>query len=328
MALHGNPPEAIGTLGSLFSIDFRWLNPAEWASQLWTTIQNSLNSLAQWFWDYIIQPAWNAIQNAITWVWNTIVDFMNNLINVIWGFVNDWIVKPIYGFFQTVLNRVLEKLKGIVFILITFPIMIKEAKEIPEVEDLGELGRKLLFFGLKPIFGWITSEVVYALIRGYISPPTHVIVTPPTLPRPPTLPEFNEKYANVLDGVFIQDALDLVLYEKPLVYDVVNVNDYVEIGGVFSSLLNFSDNVGVNDNVIVELSEETGIDIGLSDAVSVNDLVSVSVGSAPPVSVFVDDVVYINDLINVSLANKINIGVYDDTIVNDNVSVELETIPW
>jgi len=188
-------------------------------------ILDAIKGFADWF---IGSVMWLANQ-----IWSSIVQFFQSV------FVN-----PVVNFVNFIINRIREKLKGIIFIVITFPLLIKEVRGF--VEDPSP--SKLFKIILKPIAGWIASEVLAAIIYPHFKP---ISILPPVIPPVPPIQPYVEPVILATSDIRVEDELSLTLEEEPYLFDIISVHDSL----TFSTdlLLSMQDYIVVEDELSLTL---------------------------------------------------------------------------
>ncbi|MBS7613613.1 hypothetical protein KEJ48_05155 [Candidatus Bathyarchaeota archaeon] len=258
---------------SFFTFDWRWINPFEWGNAIRDALIGSIQNIIANLHQYVITPLMNAIMDFTRWFWDNLVTLFNSLFSALINFIYTWIVNPIIGLFQTALNRLRDKMRGILYITITMPLLIKEAKSLHEAESLYDMFRKGLFFIFKPVIGYFTTEILYAVISGYLQP---VYIPPVTPPTPPSLPKIGEININVTDYVSVTDSTSITLTTYPSIFDTVAINDIVTVELIIGErVIEVADEVSINDSVTVELISPPEILIDIYDDVVINDEITV-----------------------------------------------------
>ena len=116
--------------------------------------------------------------------------------------------------------------------------MIKEVRGF--VEDPSP--SKLFKIVMKPIAGWIASEVLSAIIYPHFKP---ISILPPVIPSMPPVQPYAEPAIAVTSDIRVEDELSLTLEEEPYLLDVISVHDSL----AFSTdlLLSMQDYIVVED---------------------------------------------------------------------------------
>lgn len=296
---------------SLFSINFDWLHPDQWGQALWDAFKKAIESILSFLNQYVFQPIVQALKDFFQWAWTQIQNIFNAVVQAIMNFVYSWIVNPILGFFQMILNRIVAKLKGVIYITIVTPLMIREAKSFIEAPSM----RKLGFLIAKPFIGYLASELIY----GFLFPQVHpVTITPRLPPTTPTLPPLGEVSSLMNDLVSVSDVVSTELIEhletapsdtvsvsdsvvtellapyETSIYDTVNVSD-TAVSEILELLSSISDTVNVSDSVSTEVSSLIGFDTLISKyippTVSIGFDTLISKYIPPPVSIGFDTLI-------------------------------------
>ena len=296
---------------SLFSINFDWLHPDQWGQALWDAFKKAIESILSFLNQYVFQPIVQALKDFFQWAWTQIQSIFNAVVQAIMNFVYSWIVNPILGFFQMILNRIVAKLKGVIYITIVTPLMIREAKSFIEAPSM----RKLGFLIAKPFIGYLASELIY----GFLFPQVHpVTITPRLPPTTPTLPPLGEVSSLMNDLVSVSDVVstellgpleiapsdivsvsDSVVTEllapyETSIYDTVSVSD-TAVSEILELLSSISDTVNVSDSVSTEVSGLIGFDTLISKyippTVSIGFDTLISKYIPPPVSIGFDTLI-------------------------------------
>jgi hypothetical protein len=166
-------------------------------------ILDAIKGFGEWIWNGLVAIG-NAITSALTWLFQTI-------------FVN-----PIVGLFNAILNKIREKIKGIIFIVTTVPWTIREARALMEKPSL----KGFVKLAMKPLLGYAVSEITYALISPYLKP---VTITPPMIPSIAPFPSAPTPPFSATDYVRINDYLSTELTDIVGLSDRISVDEEVSI---------------------------------------------------------------------------------------------------
>ena len=187
----------------------------------------------------------DAIKGFGEWIWNGLCAIGNAIWNALTWFFQTVFVNPIIGLFNWIMNKIREKLKGIIFIVITIPSMIREIRALMKSPSVKGVVKIIA----KPFFGYVVSELAYAVISSFlfptqVTPPTISTVTPfPTAPAPPP---------SLTDYVRVNDYLTIELTDVTSLSDRISLEEVIalETYGAYS----ISDSVSVNDWLTITLS--------------------------------------------------------------------------
>jgi hypothetical protein len=188
-------------------------------------ILDALKTLGKWIWDGLVAIG-NAILNALTWFFKTVF------------------VDPITALFNFILNKIREKLKGIIFIVITIPSMIKEIREIMHKPSLKGVAK--LF--IKPLIGYAISELAYAVISPFLFP---VSVQAPTIPTLSPLPPAPTPPPVYVDTLRIDEIIKFETYPRVKLSDTITISEFFRLE-LYKRLV-ISDTIPLSDLVYVEL---------------------------------------------------------------------------
>jgi hypothetical protein len=184
----------------------------------------------------------DAIKGFGEWIWNGLVAIGNAIWNALVTFFQVVFVNPIVGIFNFIMNKIREKLKGIIFIVITIPSMIREIRVLMKSPSI----KGILKFIAKPIVGYVVSEITYAVISPFLFP---TYVTPPQIPYVTPFPQAPAP--------------------PPALVDYIRINDYISME--LTDTYKLSDYVRIEDAIKLELVTTTSI----SDGISISDLLSI-----------------------------------------------------
>jgi hypothetical protein len=188
-------------------------------------ILDALKTLGKWIWDGLVAIG-NAIFRALTWFFKTVF------------------VDPITALFNFILNKIREKLKGIIFIVITIPSMIREIRELMHKPSLKGVAK--LF--IKPLIGFAVSELAYAVISPFLFP---VSISPPTIPTFSPLPPAPTPPPVYVDTLRIDEITKFETYPRVKLSDTITLSEFFRIE-LYKRLV-VSDATTLSDLIYVEL---------------------------------------------------------------------------
>ena len=251
------------------------------------------------FKEMVIDPLWNAIIGFISWLWSAIANAINTVVQAIVNFFYDYFIKPIYNFFQTLLNRIISKLDGILFILFTLPPLIKTGKEaIEEGVNLKKIGKMFLM----PITGYLTSQLVSEFIKSMITAP--ITIKPPQPPAIPTLPiqlpSLNTIPISPSDRMNVSDSISVELIEKYLyarASDYINFTDMISIQTLANPQIITVDRIPISDTASVKIIS-TGI--SARDSINISDVTQLTLIN--PATANVVDSIRVSDYPSVTVS--------------------------
>jgi hypothetical protein len=281
---------------------FTWLNPFEWG--------NAVRSALEGFVSWIVTK----VQEFFGWVWENIRNAVNGFVGNLMNWVQTTFINPVTATINNIFNKFVEKLKGVLFIVIVTPLMIKEIKGLVEVERLRDVIPKGIKIALKPLLGYLGIEMLWAFISQYAKP---ITITPPSIIPSPQIPPLKTVLISPIDTVEIVDSVKAETVIGPYVglSDVVDVVDSVEVTvRAMLVCISLSDTVEVLDSV--EASIISPPHIGLSDVVDVVDSVEVTV-RAMLVCISLSDTVEVLDSVKVCVGGLKQIEVTDGIMITD-----------
>ena len=143
-----------------------------WISTNITTTANMLqqgfSGFASWALD-IMETAWRRFYNLVK-------DFGNALWTNSLNILKTLVINPLWGLFETLLNKVREKLLGAIMIVTVTPIVMRGVKQVAEGKIRS--GLNTIIFG--PLAGGIASFILYGIVSGYV--PQNPIKLPEIFP--------------------------------------------------------------------------------------------------------------------------------------------------
>jgi len=210
-------------------------------------ILDALKTLGKWIWDGLVAIG-NAIFSALTWFFKTVF------------------VDPITSLFNWILNRIREKLKGIIFIVITVPSMIREIRELMHKPSWKGIAK--LF--IKPFIGYAVSELAYAMISPFLFP---VSIQPPTIPTLSPLPPAPTPPPVYVDTLRIDEITKFETYPRVKLYDTITLSEFFRLE-LYKRLV-VSDAIPLSDLVYVELYGRSGF----VDVIGIGELLTLELYS-------------------------------------------------
>jgi hypothetical protein len=189
-------------------------------------ISDALEVLGEWILDGLCAIG-NAIWSALTWLFQTVF------------------VDPVVGLFNWIMNKIREKLKGIIFIVITIPSMIREIRSLMKSPSIKGVVKIIA----KPFFGYVVSELAYAVISPFLFPTQ---ITPPTIPSATPFPSAPAPPPSLTDYVRVNDYLTIELTDVTSLSDRISLEEVItlETYGTYS----MSDSASVTDWLTLTLS--------------------------------------------------------------------------
>jgi hypothetical protein len=143
------------------------------------------------------------------------------------------------------MNKIREKLKGIIFIVITIPSMIREIRALMKSPSIKGVVKLIA----KPFFGYIISELAYAVISPFLLPTQ---VTPPVIPSVTPFPSAPAPLPSMTDYVRVNDYLAIELTDVTLLSDRISLNEAITLETY--KAYSMSDSISVTDWLTVALS--------------------------------------------------------------------------
>lgn len=236
--------------------------PIAWlANAVYSVVSTTGNNI----FGFTLLPIFDAIKSLLEQVWNFLAGIVNSIWNAIVAFITNVIVNPLKALIQSALNRLYNKLEGVIFIVVTVPLMVAEAKNIMEKPSL----KGILFFALKPILGMVTSKVIGSILKPMLRPVTIAPSTPSTttlIPPPPeiTIPAY--------DSVTVEDMLTFDIYTMPSYTEIIGIEDYATLETI--PPLSGLETITIED----QLTLATYPAIRLTDQITVEDTLIIGVG--------------------------------------------------
>jgi hypothetical protein len=200
----------------------------------------------------------DALKSFGEWIWNGLCAIGNAIIRAITWFFQTVFINPIVGLFNLILNRIREKLKGIIFIIVTVPWTIREIRQLVE-KPTAKGFLKLLF---KPLIGYAVSEIGSAIISSFMFP---VTVRPPTIPTLSPFPPAPPPPPIYLDDIIITDKLSIAYFPTTQLSDSIAISD--ELSVAETKTVSLSNSIPIEDS----LSAEYQIATNLYDNISISD---------------------------------------------------------
>jgi phage-related protein len=159
-------------------------------SDVWSAVQSIIASVVAWISTNITSTANTLLQSFTgftTWsldimetAWRRFYDLIKDFGNTLWtnslNILKTLVVDPLWGFFETLLNKVREKLLGAIMIVTVTPIVIRGVKQVAQGKIRS--GLNTIIFG--PIAGGIASFILYGIVSGYV--PQNPIKLPEIFP--------------------------------------------------------------------------------------------------------------------------------------------------
>jgi len=184
----------------------------------------------------------DAIKGFGEWIWNGLCAIGNAIWNALTWFFQTVFVNPIVGLFNWIMNRIREKLKGIIFIVITIPSMIREIRALMKSPSIKGVVKLIA----KPFLGYVVSELAYAVLSPFLFP---VQATPPVIPSatpfvtapapPPSLTDYvrvNDyltieltDVTSLSDRILLDEVITLETYETYSMSDRLSVTDWLTL---------------------------------------------------------------------------------------------------
>ena len=158
--------EAWGALQSFIGSAMSWIS---------TNITTTASMLLQGFSGFI-SWALDIMETAWRRFYNLVRDFGNALWTNSLNILKTLVINPLWGLFETLLNKVREKLLGSIMIVTITPIVMRGVKQVAGGKIRS--GLNTIIFG--PLAGGIASFILYGIVSGYV--PQNPIKLPEIFP--------------------------------------------------------------------------------------------------------------------------------------------------
>jgi phage-related protein len=156
----------------------------------WSALQSFIGSAMSWIATNITTTANTLLQgfsgftawalDIMETAWRRFYDLIRDFGNALWAnslnILKTLVINPLWGLFETLLNRVRERLLGAIMIVTVTPIVIRGVKQVAQGKIRS--GLNTIIFG--PIAGGVASFILYGIISGYI--PQNPIKLPEIFP--------------------------------------------------------------------------------------------------------------------------------------------------
>jgi len=224
-------------------------------------IAEAFSAVIQGAYDAIVKPIWNAVKGFFEFLYSSLGYAVNAVFQTVINVLYTLVINPIKLFAQEALNRLYNKLEGVIFIAIATPLTIHQARKFIEKPSL----RGAFMLALKPMIALIASKVVASLVKPMLKP---VTIAPSIPPEVQPMPPLKEITISHYDSVYVYDHLTTTAPPPLLLADQVAVDDVISIEAV--PPLSFVDYVYVTD----ELEFHEALLLSTTDSISVEDLLT------------------------------------------------------
>jgi hypothetical protein len=159
-------------------------------SDAWSALQSFIGSVMSWISTNITTTANTLLQgfsgftawalDIMETAWRRFYDLIKDFGNALWinslNILKTLVINPLWGLFETLLNKVREKLLGAIMIVTVTPIVIRGVKQVAQGKIRS--GLNTIIFG--PIAGGIASFILYGIVSGFV--PQNPIKLPEIFP--------------------------------------------------------------------------------------------------------------------------------------------------
>jgi len=159
-------------------------------SEAWSALQSFIGSVMSWISTNITTTASMLLQGFsgfASWAldimetaWRRFYNLVKDFGNALWtnslNILKTLVINPLWGLFETLLNKVREKLLGAIMIVTVTPIVMRGVKQVAEGKIRS--GLNTIIFG--PLAGGIASFMLYGIVSGYV--PQNPIKLPEIFP--------------------------------------------------------------------------------------------------------------------------------------------------
>jgi len=159
-------------------------------SEAWSALQSFIGSVMSWISTNITTTASMLLQGFsgfASWAldimetaWRRFYNLVKDFGNALWtnslNILKTLVINPLWGLFETLLNKVREKLLGAIMIVTVTPIVMRGVKQVAEGKIRS--GLNTIIFG--PLAGGIASFILYGIVSGYV--PQNPIKLPEIFP--------------------------------------------------------------------------------------------------------------------------------------------------
>jgi hypothetical protein len=232
-------------------------------------IKEVIDSLMHFAWEWIIKPLVDGVRNAMSWLFEQIGVLLNSAYQAIVNAVYNFVINPLKALVADALNRIYNKLEGVIFIAVTVPMMVSEAKDLIHNPSL----KGLVMFAFKPIIGYITANLVGAIFKPMLAPVTIEPSIPPTVEL---IPPPHELSITPYDAIFVEDAITLESVPPMAFTELVRTEDYITLETV--PPLDFRDYIWITDIETMEIFPP----LALSDSIAITDIEDIEI--MPPLA--------------------------------------------
>jgi hypothetical protein len=224
------------------------------------TLSRILSNAFNW----IIKPIIDGVSMIIAWIFEQIGNLLNGAYQAIVNLVYTVIINPIKALLANALNRIYEKLEGVIFIAITVPAMIMEAKNLMHNPS----GKGFLLFMLKPIIGAISASLISGMIKPTLTPITIEPSTPPTVYL---IPPPKELSVTPYETVTVEDYLTLEVQPPMSFRDILRIEDYLTLEAL--PPMSFLDQIITQDTLTLTIFPP----FALTDSITINDILDIEI---------------------------------------------------
>lgn len=227
-------------------------------------ISDVLNRFISGISGLIISPILSAITLGIELLWRTFSTIISGVYQAILNFIYGFIINPLKLLVQNVLNKLYSKLEGVIYIAITVPLMISQAKSLMEKPSF----KGAILFAIKPFIGLIVSKIIAEVVKPYLAP---VSIAPSVPPSVELMPKPKELNMSGYEYLTIDDVLTIEIKPPLRFIDSISIIDRIAVEAL--PPMSLLEHIIVNDYLTLSVYPP----LSIVDSISIEDYLTIEV---------------------------------------------------